>query len=87
MSGDLAAVLAEWLDRDDVGENRAADEVRERADEINAVLQPLIDAAVEADRQDAVARIQRYAEEYYDSGQREGFEVAAKIAGGWLRHG
>jgi hypothetical protein len=41
--------------------------------------------AIEADRQAAAARIRRYAEEYYDPGQREGFEVAAKIAAGWLR--
>jgi hypothetical protein len=30
--------IAEWLDRDDVSENRAADEVRARADEVDAVV-------------------------------------------------
>jgi hypothetical protein len=42
-------------------------------------------AAIEADRREAAGRIRRYAKEYYDPGQREGFEVAAKIAEGWLR--
>ena len=34
---DIALVLADWLDRDDVNENRAADEVRNRAAEVNAL--------------------------------------------------
>ncbi len=32
-----AEMIAEWLDRPDVSENRAADEVRERAAEVNAM--------------------------------------------------
>lgn len=45
----------------------------------------IVAARVAQDRRAAAARIRAYAEGYYDSGQAEGFAVAAKIAEGWLR--
>jgi hypothetical protein len=42
-------------------------------------------AAVEADRRAAAAKIREYAAGYFSDTQAEGFEVAARIAEGWLR--
>jgi len=49
----LAAAAADWLDRDDVAENRAADELRARADEFATALDAAL-AAQEGDQGEAV---------------------------------
>jgi len=44
-----------------------------------------IGTALLASHADAAAKILEYADGYYNPLMREGFEVAARIAGGWLR--